>query len=116
MTLSIWPLQSIKPIHESERINNRLKTLVSDYNDAWSSLGKAGFQRSTSEEGSRKHRRSLYFMNDLTKGSVIKSCDITAIRPGNAISPKLANEIIGKTLSIDFERGDPVSFEAFLTQ
>ena len=95
---------------------NQLKKLVSGCNDAWSSLGKAGFQRSTSEEGSRKHRRSLYFMNDLTKGSVIKSCDIRAIRPGNGISPKFSNEIIGKTLSIDVERGDPVLFEAFLTQ
>jgi len=55
-------------------------------------------------------------MNDLTKGSVIKSCDIRAIRPGNGISPKFVNEIIGKTLSIDVERGDPVFFEAFLTQ
>ena len=95
---------------------NQLNKLVSGCNDAWSSLGKAGFQRSTSEEGSRKHRRSLYFMNDLTKGSVIKSCDIRAIRPGNGISPKFVNEIIGKTLSIDVERGDPVFFGAFLTQ
>ena len=92
----------------------QLKKLVSDCNDAWSSLGNTGFQRSASEEGSRKHRRSLYFMKDLTKGSVIKSGDIRAIRPGNGLFPKFADEIIGKTLSIDVERGDPVSFEALL--
>ena len=95
---------------------NQLNKLVSECNDAWCSLGNTGFQRSATEEGSRKHRRSLYFMNDLTKGAVIKSGDIRAIRPGNGISPKFLNEIIGKTLCIDIERGDPVLFEAFLTQ
>jgi pseudaminic acid synthase len=95
---------------------NQLKKLVSECNEAWSSLGNTGFQRSATEEGSRKYRRSLYFMNDLTKGAVIKSVDIRAIRPGNGISPKFLDEIIGKTLSIDVERGDPVLLEAFLTQ
>ncbi|MEP0961555.1 MAG: pseudaminic acid synthase [Roseobacter sp.] len=93
---------------------NQLEKLVSDCNDAWNSLGKAGFQRSKAEEGSRRHRRSLYFMNDLSKGSVIKSDDIRAIRPGNGISPKFADQIIGKSLGISVERGDPVLFEAFL--
>lgn len=94
---------------------NQMKQLVSDCNDAWSSLGKVGFHRSESEKGSRKHRRSLYFMNDLMKGSVIKPTDIRAIRPGNGLSPKFVDEIIGKCLSIDVERGDPVTFDAFLS-
>jgi len=55
-------------------------------------------------------------MNDLAKGAAIKSGDIRAIRPGNGISPKFLDEIIGKTLNIDVERGDPVLFEVFLTQ
>ncbi len=91
----------------------QLKTLVSDCNDAWNSLGKAGFHRSSSEKGSRKHRRSLYFMNNLNKGSVIKKTDIRAIRPGNGLPPKFADEIIGKCLCIDVERGDPVTLDAF---
>ena len=93
----------------------QLETLVSDCNDAWSSLGKAGFHRSESEKGSRKHRRSLYFVKDLIKGSVIKPTDIRAIRPGNGVSPKFTDEIIGKRLSVDVERGDPVTFDAILT-
>ena len=90
----------------------QLKKLVSDCNDAWNSLGKAGFRRSDSEKGSRKHRRSLYFMKDLIKGSEIKPADIRAIRPGIS-SPKFTDEIIGKRLSVDVERGDPVTFDAF---
>ena len=93
----------------------QLKTLVSDCNDAWSSLGKAGFHRSNSEKGSRTYRRSLYFMKDLIKGSVIKPTDIRAIRPGNGLPPKFADEIIGKCLCIDVERGDPVTLDAVLS-
>lgn len=94
----------------------QLSLLVGDCNDAWLSLGKKGFNRSILEEGSRKYRRSLYFMKDLKKGVTIQPGDIRAIRPGNGISPKFADEIIGKTLGIDVERGDPVSFESFLTE
>ncbi len=94
---------------------SQLKTLVSDCNDAWISLGKTGFHRSESEKGSRKHRRSLYFMKDLIKGSVLKRTDIRAIRPGNGMPPKFIDEIIGKRLSVDVERGDPVTFDALLS-
>lgn len=93
----------------------QLKTLVSDCNDAWSSLGKVGFHRSNSEKGSRKYRRSLYFMKDLVKGSVIKPTDIRAIRPGNGVPPKFRDEIIGKRINVDVERGDPVTFDTFLS-
>lgn len=48
-----------------------------------------------------KYRRSLYFMRDLIKGSVIKPTDIRAIRPGDGLSPKFADQIIGKCLCID---------------
>ena len=94
---------------------NQLKSLVIDCNDAWSSLGNAGFQRSNAEEVSRKYRRSLYFINDLKKGSVIRAFDIKAIRPGNGISPKFLDRIVGKKLIADVERGDPVLFDFFFT-
>ena len=53
-------------------------------------------------------------MSDLAKGSIVRTSDIRAIRPGNGVSPKFIDEIIGKTLHIDVERGDPVLFEAFV--
>lgn len=89
----------------------QFKDLVNDCNDAWKAIGKTGFKRSMAEEGSRKHRRSLYFMNDLKKGNTIKSCDVRAIRPGNGLHPKFIDKIIGSKLTVDVERGDPVSFE-----
>ena len=92
---------------------DQLKNLVSDCHDAWRSLGQQGFQRSRAEEGSRKHRRSLYFMKNLKKGDAVTSSDIRAIRPGYGIAPKYIDQLEGKVLKQDVERGDPVLFEVF---
>jgi pseudaminic acid synthase len=90
---------------------SQLSTLVNDCNDAWKALGKSGFHRSTAEEGSRKHRRSLYFMSNLRKGDVVHSKDIRAIRPGFGLSPKHFDIVVGKAVCYDVERGDPVTLE-----
>lgn len=96
--------------------SDQFKSLVIDCNDAWKSLGSVGFHRSIVEEGSRKHRRSLYFMNNLKKGSVIQAHDVRTIRPGNGLSPKFADMVVGKKLIVDVERGDPVSFNVLLIE
>jgi pseudaminic acid synthase len=92
----------------------QLSALVNDCNDAWNALGRSGFHRSNSEEGSRKHRRSLYFMNNLRKGDVVKPSNIRAIRPGFGLSPKYFDTIVGKSVCCDVERGDPVTLEVIL--
>ena len=92
---------------------NQLSLLVNDCNDAWRAIGKAGFHRSLAEEESRKHRRSIYFMNNLKKGDIIRSADIRAIRPGFGLPPKYVDSIVGKHVNRNVERGDPVSFDVF---
>lgn len=87
----------------------QLKMLVKDCKDAWSALGKSGFNRSKVEAVSKKYRRSLYFINNLKKGDIINSCDIKAIRPGFGLPPKYFELIVGKVLLCDVQRGDPVT-------
>ena len=90
---------------------NELSSLVGDCNDAWKSIGKAGFQRSLAEEASRKFRRSIYFMSNLKKGDAISANDIKVIRPGFGLAPKHFDSLVGRTVCCDVERGDPVSFD-----
>ena len=89
----------------------QLSALVNDCNDAWNALGRSGFHRSTAEEVSRKHRRSLYFMSNLRKGDVVNPSDIRSIRPGFGLSPKHFDTVVGKAVCCDVERGDPVTLE-----
>ncbi len=92
---------------------NQLNLLVNDCNNAWQSLGRSGFHRSSTEEDSRKHRRSIYFIRNLKKGDTIRSEDVKVIRPGFGIPPKYINLIIGKKINQDVEKGDPVLFDYF---
>ena len=61
-----------------------------------------------------KFRGSLYFVKDLPKGHTINSDDIRRIRPGYGLEPKFFDIVIGKVLTKDVERGDPVSFEILI--
>jgi sialic acid synthase SpsE len=67
------------------------------------------------EEGETVYvqRRCLYAKNDLKKGQVINESDIDVLRPALGIPPKFKNVIIGKTLKIDIEKGQPLFWENF---
>ena len=81
--------------------------------NAWLSLGKKGFDRDIIESHSKLHRRSIYFVNNKKAGEIITKKDIRRIRPGNGLSPKYEDKIIGKTLKTNVKRGDPTSWEVF---
>ena len=80
---------------------------------AWLSLGKEGFDRDNIESQSKLHRRSIYFIKDKKAGEIVTKNDIKRIRPGNGLSPKFEEKIIGKKLKTNVYRGDPTSWEVF---
>ncbi len=87
--------------------------LCKDTYDAWAALGRIGYERQTSEEGNRMFRRSIYFVNDLPAGAVVKSTDIRRIRPGMGLPPKYFNDLIGRRLRFGVSRGTPASWSLF---
>lgn len=89
---------------------DELRRLCIDARDAWSALGQAGFDRKPAELDNRIFRRSIYFVNDLPAGSVIKREDIRRIRPGNGLPPKHFDELVGRRLKQDVRRGDATSW------
>jgi pseudaminic acid synthase len=90
-----------------------LKRLCQDTHDAWEALGQAGFERQPAEEGSKVFRRSIYFVRDLPAGHVIGSEDIRRIRPGMGLAPKYFDQLLGKKLRVDVQRGTPASWVVF---
>ena len=69
------------------------------------------FNRSETEKENKIFRRSIYFIKDLKKGHIISNTDIKRIRPGFGLKPKYFDDIIGKQLTSDVERGDPVTWK-----
>lgn len=89
-------------------IPEELESLCQDTKRAWFSLGKAGYERKKAEESNVRFRRSLYFVRDLKKGSIVKKDDIRRIRPGFGMAPKFEDEVVGKKINCDVQYGDPV--------
>lgn len=94
---------SIEP-HELER-------LCTDTKDAWSALGRVGFQRQQAEESSKRYRRSVYFVKDMKAGEVITEAHIRRIRPGYGVAPKYFDQLLGRTVKVDVARGMAVQWE-----
>jgi N-acetylneuraminate synthase/N,N'-diacetyllegionaminate synthase len=56
-------------------------------------------------------RKSLYFSKDLLAGTIISESDIVIRRPGQGLSPKLFDSIIGKKLVVSVKKGQNVQIE-----
>lgn len=90
---------------------HELTQLCVDTRDAWSALGRAGFQRQQAEEASKRYRRSVYFVKDMKAGEQITSEHIRRIRPGYGLAPKHFDQLLGRTVKVDVTRGTAVQWE-----
>jgi len=90
---------------------NELKQLVEQSKQAWLSLGCASYERKPAELANLKFRRSLFFVKDITQGSIITNEHVRRIRPGSGLAPKFFNDVIGTTAKCDISRGTPVSWD-----
>ena len=75
---------------------------------AWESLGKVDYGRKSSEQGSVKFRRSLYFVRDLKAGETITAEAIRSVRPGFGLAPKYWDQVVGRRVIRDILRNTPV--------
>jgi len=90
-----------------------LRNLCRDAKTAWQSLGQINYQRTESERGNVKFRRSLYIVQDIKAGEIFTHDHVRSIRPGNGIAPKYLDDILGKEAKCDCSYGDPVRFDMF---
>lgn len=90
---------------------NELKSLCVNSKDAWLALGHSSYDRKESEKSNTRFRRSLYFVQDAVKGTILDEKTVRSIRPGFGLAPKHHPDIIGRKLKADVERGTPVSWE-----
>ena len=90
-------------IHDIE-----LAALCNDSKTAWATLGKVDYGRKSSEEGSVKFRRSLYFVKDMKEGDIIAADAVRSVRPGFGLAPKFFDGVIGMRVKISVAANTPV--------
>ena len=88
-----------------------MKKFVEDCRAAFSSLGSTIFKRSDLELENKIFRRSLYFVENLKKGTRITKKHVRRIRPGYGLDPKYLLKIIGSRVKKDVFRGDRVGLD-----
>ena len=74
-------------------------------------LGAVNYAPLEAEKLSIEHRRSLYFVKDVSKGQLIEEACVRSIRPGNGLKPKYLHKVIGQIAARDIKFGTPVSFD-----
>lgn len=92
---------------------DEFKRLCVSAKDAWAALGAIGFERKAAEKDNIIFRRSIYFMKDLPKGTVIQPEHIRRIRPGLGLPPKHFDELVGRRLTKPVVRGEATSWDHF---
>lgn len=81
--------------------------------EAWEALGSGDFTRQAAESGNAIFRRSVYFVRDLPRGTIVTAADIRRIRPGFGLSAKHFPELVGRKVARDVHAGTPTSWECF---
>lgn len=90
-----------------------LKSLVTNCNMAFESIGKPNFISTEVELQTKVHRRSLYVVKDIKKGEVFTEEHVRSIRPGNGILPKYLDDVLGSKATGDFSFGTPMNFKMY---
>lgn len=90
---------------------DEFKALVIGCNQAFEALGKVNYELKPSEIESRATRRSLYIVEDLAAGDVIKVGDVRSIRPANGIHTRYLDAVIGKRAKINIAKGTPLAWD-----
>jgi len=87
------------------------KAMVDAVRTAEKALGQVHFGLSGKEEASRAFRRSLFVVEDLTKGEAFTAANTRSIRPGYGLHPRYLSEVLGKRAAREIKRGTPLSWE-----
>lgn len=86
-----------------------LKKMVETIRLTESSLGKVSYGDCRAEKLSRRHRRSLFVVEDINKGEVFTQNNIRSIRPAFGLEPKYLNNVLGKRARKKIKRGMPLA-------
>jgi pseudaminic acid synthase len=88
-----------------------LRTLVTESERAWQSLGHVAYGASAAEQKSLVYRRSLYVVKDVAAGERLTRENVRAIRPGLGLPPKWLDKVLGRTARQALPRGTALDWD-----
>ncbi|MBS1257206.1 MAG: Pseudaminic acid synthase [Candidatus Scalindua arabica] len=93
---------------------DEIQLLVKETVKAWQALGEISYGTTENERTSVKFRRSVYIVEDVKVGDKLTSKNIRVVRPGNGLSPKYYDLLLGRKVSCNLRKGTPMSWDFVL--
>jgi len=93
---------------------NEFESMVSSVRNAEKSIGIINYSVTDSARKNMLARRSLYFSETVRAGEFITLDNIRSVRPGFGMHPKHLDDILGKQVLCDMEKGDRVTESVIL--
>jgi pseudaminic acid synthase len=90
---------------------HEFKEMVDAVRAAERAMGEVHFGVSPQEASSRIFRRSLFVVQDVTKGQIFTADNVRSIRPAHGLHTRYLPEIIGKRASRDIQCGTPLTWQ-----
>lgn len=90
---------------------NEFNAMVDSIRNVEKALGTVTYKLSDKQKSSRKFARSLFVVEDIKAGEVFNENNVRSIRPGDGLSPKYINDILGRKAQREIHKGSPVSWD-----
>lgn len=87
------------------------KAMITSIREVEKAIGKINYNLSDKVKRSRKFARSLFLVKDIKKGDILTEENVRSIRPGHGLHPKYLNEVIGKNINVDLNKGTPLKWK-----
>ncbi|MEQ6886656.1 pseudaminic acid synthase [Salicola sp. Rm-C-2C1-2] len=87
-----------------------MRTLVTETERAWQSLGTVKYGPTEKEKTSMQFRRSLYIAKDMKAGETLTEENLRSVRPGMGLPPKFFDHLLGRRVNVDIAAGTPASW------
>lgn len=88
-----------------------LKELVWAVREAEQAIGQPSYEAGEKEGANIIFRPSIWVVQNIKKSEIFNEKNILVRRPGHGLAPRYYEEIIGKKVAQNAERGEPLSWE-----
>lgn len=89
---------------------DEFREMVIEIRNLEKALGRVNYDLNEKTLNNRKFSRSLFFTESIKQGEVITEENMRSIRPGYGIHPRHYEEILGKKVTKDINKGTPVDW------
>jgi len=87
------------------------KLLVDEIRKAELVMGVDSYDLSPKQILGRRYGRSLYISENIKKGDILTKNNLKSVRPGLSLHPKYYNNLLGKKVKGDFQKGSRIKLE-----